>query len=57
MTPPQTAEAVKPGYVLSKKCPHCGSRYSRVLRKRAWLTYIWRRRECLKGHRFTTQES
>lgn len=38
-------------------CPECGAE-SRILETRQLKTHpeIRRRRECLKGHRFTTQE-
>lgn len=38
------------------KCPECG-RKAAVLLTRERDGYVWRRRECSQGHRFTTTET
>lgn len=37
-------------------CPKCGSVYSDVTLTRHSDGYIYRRRECLNGHKYTTYE-
>lgn len=41
---------------LALPCPECGSNQSRVTDSRANETGIRRRRQCINGHRFSTQE-
>ncbi len=44
-------------YVAGLECPVCKSPNSSILDKRNYADRIWRRRECLKSHRFTTIET
>jgi len=37
------------------KCLECGAA-TEVLSTRTWKTYVYRRRECFNGHRFSTEE-
>jgi hypothetical protein len=37
------------------KCLECGAA-TEVLSTRTWETYVYRRRKCFNGHRFSTEE-
>lgn len=38
-------------------CPECGGKLKAVIDSRSALSGVRRRRECVKGHRFTTLET